>query len=415
MPGVVVPDTVEPGRRAARRSAPTPRASCRATTRGGAAARSPSTAWWTHRPRRPGERPVDERGRGAEVVLGRDAGTALGGGLGAEVRPHPLGVDLEPLERPAHVERRAPVSASRSQSGSHSACHAPAARSCSCSPAKSAARACTRRAQARARTGPRVSLVRHRRRAAAPGRAPPHLGLCEQHDVQGDLPAGGRDAVERGDELAHAACASRARGRRARRGRARRRRPAARRARVAEQRERSRGAAERGDWPPRASRFGGAHRVEPHGRLQPERRRHRLLQQRPRRHDRRAVLVGKPCARVASPSTSAAISAARVGATSIAAVSRMSCEVAPTCASGTCSRNARTSGSTGSPPPAPLARSRRGRSPPPRTRPRSRAPLPARARPRASREPRAPRDRLAQRVGDEDRAEELAHTRSSPT
>ena len=226
VPGVVVPDQRRTASRAARRSAPTPRASSRATderrsgglTPGGVAASARST----------------NADGGAEVVLRRHAGAALGGGLGAEVRPHPLGVDLEPLERrPARGTPPRPSARAASHSGSHSACHAPAARSCSCSPPERRREGVDAEgARAREHGADRVPLVRHRRRAAAGNAHLPDLRLREQEDVEGDLRARGRDAVERGHELPHG------RPRRVpgdvglRRGRARPRRPAARRARA---------------------------------------------------------------------------------------------------------------------------------------------------------------------------------------
>ena len=87
-----------------------------------------------------------------------------------------------------------PVSRSSAGSVSHSACHVPAPRSCSCAIAPSIV-ATSPGARCAHATQPdradRVALVRHRRGAAATlaaalGRLG-HLGLREQHDVASDL------------------------------------------------------------------------------------------------------------------------------------------------------------------------------------------------------------------------------------
>ena len=68
---------------------------------------------------------------------------------------------------------------------------------------------------------------------------------------------------------------------------------------------------------------------EPARRLQSERRRHRLLQQRARRHHRCSVLLGEPRALARNAVELLDDSAVALRATSAAAVSRMSCDVAP--------------------------------------------------------------------------------------
>ena len=88
------------------------------------------------------ERLADERRSlvGSRRSAPRDA---LGQQRVVEVRAHALGVDLELLDRHSRSQAAAePVARSSSRSGAHSACHAPAARSCSCSiaPSRSATR-----------------------------------------------------------------------------------------------------------------------------------------------------------------------------------------------------------------------------------------------------------------------------------
>ena len=100
------------------------------------------------------EHAVDERGRGAEVVA-LDPERALLGGA-ARRSCSPASARCRPRARIGDSRAAAsapPVSASASESAPHSACHAPAARSCSCSPPRAArpARAAVR-AQARAST-----------------------------------------------------------------------------------------------------------------------------------------------------------------------------------------------------------------------------------------------------------------------
>ena len=196
------------GRRTRRAAAPTCVSSSpsefASTSSGASSGRRGGGASFTMLLRVECERPVDERARRAEVARrverGLDLVRALSrsredvsqrrarervaldperedGPLGehrlVQVRAHPLRVDLEPVERSATAAAAPPVSASARESASHSACQAPSARSCSCSPpASTRGAACTRRAQAtRERRPDGVALVRHRRRAAAARRA----------------------------------------------------------------------------------------------------------------------------------------------------------------------------------------------------------------------------------------------------
>ena len=99
-----------------------------------------------------------------------------------------------------------PVVISRSHSGRHSLCQAPAARSCSCTIA--ASRVATSagrllRAAERGDRGDRVALVRHRGRAAGRGLAHlADLGLGEQGDVARGLADRAGGDAERARELA---------------------------------------------------------------------------------------------------------------------------------------------------------------------------------------------------------------------
>ena len=119
------------------------------------------------------------------------------GQVRTEVRPHPLGVDLEVLEAVAQPRRGRPGRRAAARAdGPPLGVPGPAARSCSC-----AMRGQQRRDQPGcalrgggpgADRGDRVVLVRHRRRAAAARDALAHLadlGLREQDDVAGDLAA----------------------------------------------------------------------------------------------------------------------------------------------------------------------------------------------------------------------------------
>ena len=99
-----------------------------------------------------------------------------------------------------------------------------------------------------------------------------------------------------------------------------------------ERRQRARRAAElRGE--PRASSRACARAVttatsQPAA-FEPERRRHRLLEERPRGHRRQPVRLGEPAHAAATPSSSSPISPSARRETSIAALSTMSWLVAP--------------------------------------------------------------------------------------
>ena len=108
-----------------------------------------------------------------------------------------------------HVRSQAaaePVVISRSHSGRHSLCQAPAARSCSCDHRVQQRGDEARRllgAAERGDRGDRVALVRHRGRAAGRGLAHlADLGLGEQRDVARGLADRARGDAERAGELA---------------------------------------------------------------------------------------------------------------------------------------------------------------------------------------------------------------------
>ena len=234
---------------------------------------------------------------------------------------------------PPRPRRR--VTASAAESAGHSACQAPAARSCSCSPPVSRpAFACTSRAHARASTAAAgLRLCGIELDDAAAGLANlADLGLREQDDVEADLPARARGGVERAGRARPPASRFVCHGsdRLGEPELARRTRAASGRGRRARQRP-GRAAELRREASPRPSRRRASTQGdEPARRLQPERGRHRLLEQRPRDHRRRAVGLARarrtpPRRRRAPPATSSA----RPPATSIAAVSRMSWLVAP--------------------------------------------------------------------------------------
>ena len=165
---------------------------------------------------------------------------------------------------------------------------------------------------------------------------------------------------ERRAELGDRARGSYATGASARRARARGRTGRRPRCLLAERRERPRRAAELGGEPvwrgrPRGARARVEHRDEPAGRLEPERRRHRVLEHCPPRHRRVAVRARERRAGVGRAGEVAPTTRSRPRrATSIAAVSTMSWLVAPRCtyrpaSSPTRSTSVRTSGSAGLP------------------------------------------------------------------
>ena len=196
--------------------------------------------------------------------------------------------DLEPVETVADRRRAPPASASASDSAFHSACQAPAARSMLVLALRQHAHLCVHAARARTREHRpcRIPLVRHRR--GLPSRRLrdfAHLRLREQDDVEPDLRRRRRDRSERARQLGNASavrvprqcglgepellCEE-----------ARYLRPAG-----PEHRERSGCAAElRRERQSAEARARVEHSDEPAGCLQPERRRHRLLQERARRH-----------------------------------------------------------------------------------------------------------------------------------
>ena len=190
--------------------------------------------------------------------------------------------------------------ASAPASASHSACQAPAARSCSCSSDAGEHAGVSRRepsARARERRADRVALLRHRRGPSRPAafRHLGDLGLRQQHEVERDLRGDTGGGRERGAELRDASPV---------------RVPGQRRnlkvelpcveleqrdAVVAEARERPGGSAEL-----RREPFSGDllepyacldDRGQPAGGLEAERRRHGVLQERPGDHRRLAVLA----------------------------------------------------------------------------------------------------------------------------
>ena len=239
-----------------------------------------------------------------------------------------------------------PVERSSSPSGRHSACHAPAARSCSCAiaPSRVAASpgACCAHAE-RADRRDRVALVRHRRRARRPcasrtsatsvweSRTTSRATLATAPEVTAsarrelaDPPA---QRVPRQHRLGQPERSAYALGHRGPASPSEASVPAAPPSCAARRSTRS--------------SFEPAPRVlepgHPARGLEPERDRHRLLEQRAPRH--RRVAVGarerpRPRSRAAARSSSSGSSARAV--TSIAAVSRMSWLVAPrcTCAGG---------------------------------------------------------------------------------
>ena len=230
---------------------------------------------------------------------------------------------------------RRPAKASAPESASHSACQAPIARSCSWGSA--ASRRGDRRAAGGHRReqhrGDRVALVGHGRGAAR--RRLGHLGdlgLAEQRDVARDLrdPPAVTPARRRARRSGPGPRARGAAGRRARAGAewARPRRVTGRRAgRACPRRRRTRPRAGRADPDePRGARRGAR---QPAGRLQPERGRHRVLEQRPPGHRRRdgAGRAGRHSAARGSSSAQTRPSPRR--ATSMAAVSITSWLVAP--------------------------------------------------------------------------------------
>ena len=228
-----------------------------------------------------------------------------------------------------------PAYASVEVSAGHSACQAPAARSSSCSPpVRTPADACARRAHAAPRRRApgsacaASSTTRRRRRLGDLS----DVGLREQHDVERDLVRGARRRVQRGCE--------RGDGRTVGvpghelvvelelRGEA----GADVETAVAEGRERAGRATELCRVAQCAQpRVRTEQAGEPAGGRVSERRRHRLLQQRPCRHRRRAVRLGEPRARRLVRRGRRRSPADRIAATSIAAVSSTSWLVAPRC------------------------------------------------------------------------------------
>ena len=212
----------------------------------------------------------------------------------------------------------------------HSACQAPSARSCSCtSPPDEQLRPqrAPARARHRERRTHRVALLRHRRGAAAPAGSADlaDLGLLEQRHVEPDLGARPGGDCERGAELGHGRPVGVPRKQPARRARARPRRAArpaspsapsaAQRARRTAELSRRRPLPQRGQ--PRPC---GHDRDEPAGGLQPEGRRHRLLEQRARGHRRQPVASRRGAAQAAAtPPSSSSIEPSACRATSIAA------------------------------------------------------------------------------------------------
>ena len=235
---------------------------------------------------------------------------------GVEVRAHPLGVRPR---RPSSDSRSAaaapPVKPSAARSGRHSACHAPAARSCSWAIAAE---------QDRDAAADACCAQRQRAHRGRPGCA------CAASPTSRRGPAGLGDLADLGLRQQHRRRARSCRASRRRRASARGQLGRPRRARVpgqhrlgeaelrgqlgehprpvlAERGERAGRAAElrRRGAPPASRSARVEQRRQPAGGLEPERRRQRLLQQRAAGHQRVAVLVREPRARVrAAPSSS---------------------------------------------------------------------------------------------------------------
>ena len=225
--------------------------------------------------------------------------------VAARLRRIRSGSICSPSSTSAMFAAAPPAAASTPVMPSHSACQAPAARSCSCArlPIRRPAAACARRAQASVSvdpTGLRLwARVEDPPRPAA-GRLAhlADLGLGQQHDVEGDLAERPR---QRGAAPIPAPRRARARCARAAIGSASSRSLAKRvddlRPGDPERRERAGGAAQlhcqRSSRASNTQRPGLEHADQPRRCLEAERRRQRLLQQRARDHRRRALCLGE--------------------------------------------------------------------------------------------------------------------------
>ena len=261
---------------------------------------------------------------------------------------------LEPVEAVADRSRRTTGQRESLARCPHSACHAPRRARARALPRRAPRPAPARRGhrRGRARPAPGCACAASSRSRRPTSRKPRRPRSAPAHDVEPDLRARCGGAGKRTCERRTAAAAH-ATGPSARRARAPLRRGARPRSSLSEQRKCPGRPAELcRQHDRREARTCIEDGIEPAGGLEAEGRRHGLLEGvLPAIGVSRCTSASRAQA-AATPSTCSSISWRAVRATSIAAVSRTSWLVAPKCTQRaasppTCSRSARTSGSTG--------------------------------------------------------------------